>query len=114
MTEIRTPVAGFSGEVVGVVFSGGVGHTDNENALNYFRRHGYTVGAVEGEDTVPTSLVDMTAAQLRVYAKEHGIKLAGAKKKAEILAILEAPENPPADTGDGGGEQTEPADPAGD
>lgn len=41
--KITAPVAGFSGEVVGVAFSGGVGHSDDPWLLAYFGRHGYGI-----------------------------------------------------------------------
>lgn len=47
MASIKSPVEGFTGIVIGVSFKDGVGEADNEGALNYFRRHGYTVKAEE-------------------------------------------------------------------
>lgn len=46
MAKITTPVEGYTGEVVGVQFIDGVGETDDEGALAYFRRQGY---AIDGE-----------------------------------------------------------------
>lgn len=43
MAVVDSPVAGFTGEVVGVQFVDGHGQTDDESRLAYFRRHGYTV-----------------------------------------------------------------------
>jgi hypothetical protein len=43
MAKITAPQKGFSGKVVGVDFVDGSGETDNESALAYFLRHGYTV-----------------------------------------------------------------------
>lgn len=42
--KVQAPVDGFTGVVAGVNFTDGFGETDNPNALNYFRRHGYGVG----------------------------------------------------------------------
>jgi len=42
-TVVHTPVAGFTGTVVGVEFSGGRGATDDVAALAYFERHGYQI-----------------------------------------------------------------------
>ncbi|WP_395704818.1 hypothetical protein [Rhodococcus ruber] len=39
--KVHTPVAGFTGTVVGVRFTDGVGETDSATALSYFRRKGY-------------------------------------------------------------------------
>lgn len=45
-TKITTPVEGFSGVgAAGVVFDNGVGYTDDESALAYFRSAGYGVGS---------------------------------------------------------------------
>lgn len=41
--KVTSPVTDFVGRVAGVDFVGGEGHTSDENALAYFRRHGYTV-----------------------------------------------------------------------
>lgn len=43
--KVRTPVEGFTGSSAGVEFVDGVGETDDPNALDYFRRHGYGVGS---------------------------------------------------------------------
>ncbi|GAA1455453.1 hypothetical protein [Nocardiopsis tropica] len=45
--KITAPVPGYTGTVAGVTLANGVGETDNEGALSYFRRHGYTVEPVE-------------------------------------------------------------------
>lgn len=47
MMRITTPVEGFTGTVVDVVFTDGVGETTDPGALAYFRRHGYKVEAAE-------------------------------------------------------------------
>ncbi|OKJ98863.1 hypothetical protein [Amycolatopsis sp. CB00013] len=46
---IETPVADYAGTVAGVRFTAGRGKTDDENAVAYFQRHGYTVTPAEGE-----------------------------------------------------------------
>ena len=43
MAIVTAPVADFRGNVAGVDFVAGQGETDNDNALTYFRRHGYKV-----------------------------------------------------------------------
>ncbi len=43
MAAVTAPVAGYSGEVAGVQFVNGKAETDDDNALAYFRRHGYDV-----------------------------------------------------------------------
>lgn len=97
--EIRTPVKGFTGEVVGVAFAGGVGHTDDPNRLAYFRRHGYEI-VTEAEST-PKKAEDMTKAELIAHAQANNIDLGDAKTKAEILAAVTAAAEQPAGDGEG-------------
>lgn len=56
MASIKSPVDGFTGIVVGVHFKDGFGETDNEGALNYFGRHGYTVETVDETKPEPPKL----------------------------------------------------------
>lgn len=44
MTKIYTPNRAYSGDSAGVTFVDGVGETDSERALAYFRRAGYGIG----------------------------------------------------------------------
>lgn len=48
MYKITAPVEGFNGMVGGVEFKDSVAATDNEQALGYFRRAGYTVDELDG------------------------------------------------------------------
>jgi len=50
MAKITAPVADFSGTVAGVTFDAGTGETDNEGALAYFQRQGYTVEGASDDD----------------------------------------------------------------
>lgn len=74
--KITTPVAGFTGESVGVSFRDGVGHTDNPAALAYFRSQGYGVEAPtpaageQDESALPKK--SASAEAWRTYAVEHG------------------------------------------
>lgn len=52
MMQVTTPVKGFTGTVVDVRFTDGVGDTDDPTALAYFARHGYTISG-ESETTDP-------------------------------------------------------------
>lgn len=50
-TKITAPVAGYSGRGPGgTVFEDGVGYTDDEAAINYFRAAGYGVGSDKPRD----------------------------------------------------------------
>ncbi|QWF80143.1 hypothetical protein [Amycolatopsis sp. CA-230715] len=52
---IETPVTDYTGTVAGVRFTAGRGETDNENAVAYFQRQGYTVTPAE-DDVEPDEL----------------------------------------------------------
>jgi hypothetical protein len=65
--RITAPVEGFTGTVANVEFVGGVGETENANAVAYFVRHGY---AVEGGE----------AAAPKPPAKPRSAKKAAAPK----------------------------------
>lgn len=49
--KITAPVSGYTGTVAGVTLANGTAETDNETAISYFRRHGYTVAPVEEPET---------------------------------------------------------------
>ena len=91
---IKTPVEGFDGIVAGVRFVDGVGSTDDEAAIAYFERQGYTVGGhVEDEAERDFPLGDpsdkWTKPQLLAYAKAHGIQIeADVKTKDDIWAAI--------------------------
>jgi hypothetical protein len=101
VARVKTPVEGFTGEVAGVVFADGVGETDNPNALNYFRRHGYDVATPVHQTPAPASApkpgfpdgaptAAWTGNELKAYAAEHGIDLGKARTKQEMAAAIEA------------------------
>jgi hypothetical protein len=101
--KVHTPTADVTAEIAGIAFVKGVGDTDDEHALNYFRRHGYRI---EGDDTPsdgkapdvpegdPTDA--WTKVQLQALAKRDAIELGEAKTKPEILAAILAARVPPA------------------
>ncbi len=111
MATIKSPVAGYTGVVVGVQFTDGVGEADSPAALAYFRRHGYSI---EESASTPASKTaakgqsgnEPTSADLKARAKELGLSTRG--KKDEIAARIaehekqqDPPHDPPADpTGD--------------
>ena len=51
--RIQTPVAGFTGEVVGVSFVDGFGETEDENAIAYFTRQGFGLDGSTPEGAEP-------------------------------------------------------------
>lgn len=86
---IESPVKDFSGLVAGVHFTEGKGSTDNEGAIAYFERQGYTVsGHVDEEIKRDYPLGDpsdkWTIKELTAYAAERQIDLGKAKSKDEI------------------------------
>ncbi|WP_440708818.1 hypothetical protein [Herbiconiux sp. YIM B11900] len=87
--KIESPVEGFNGSVVGVQFTDGVGHTDDEAALSYFDRQGYKVAGVVDEDVkrdypLGDPSDKWTVKELTAYAADRKIDLGKAKGKDEI------------------------------
>lgn len=84
--KVTTPVEGFTGTVAGVSFADGVGETDDANALNYFRRHGYGVGSkapvAAGVDVAVQRAVDAAKEEGEQEAKKAPAKPAKPTKKA--------------------------------
>jgi hypothetical protein len=92
--KIETPVEGFNGFVAGVQFTDGVGHTDDEAALGYFDRQGYTVSgevdeSVEREFPLGDPSDKWTVKELRAYAKDRNLSVAAdVKTKEDILNAI--------------------------
>ena len=65
-----------------------------KNELSSGRLHPYEVQFVETVDESPSFIDSMTVAEMREYAKEHGIPIpATATTKAEIAELLKAKEH---------------------
>lgn len=112
MASIKSPVEGFTGIVVGVHFKGGVGETDNEGALNYFGRHGYTVETPQ-EPAGPFDPSKHTVEEIRAYvdglddsdpdardaefARVVEAERAGKGRKSFLESVEGIPANPPAE-----------------
>ena len=97
MATVKTPVAGFTGTVVGVHFEDGEGETEDPKALAYFTRQGYAVGetAPSFPEGAPTD--KWTKKQLTDYLNAHGIEVPRGAKVADLLALVSAGEEIPAD-----------------
>ena len=83
MLRIQTPVAGFTGEVVGVHFVDGFGETEDENAIAYFTRQGFGLdGSVpEGAEPEPETEAEPEAeAEAEPEAEPEAEAEAKAKK----------------------------------
>lgn len=103
--KITAPVEKFTGTVAGVNFVDSVGETDDETALQYFQRQGYTI-----EDESPSIPEGepgdkWTVAQLTAYAEAEGISLDGVKGKPAILTALGVTASAPSDAGTPAGVQ---------
>ena len=91
--KITSPIPGFSEPSVfgplTLTFVDGVAEAEEIPAgmLAYLERTGYTVEEVS---TQPDGAPDesWTASQLKDWLTGHGIELKGAKKKAELLALI--------------------------
>lgn len=88
MAGVTAPVQGFTGKVVGVAFTDGRGETDNEAALAYFARHGYTIeqGEPEPEEFDPA---EHTVEEVRDYLDNLPDEDAEAHD-AEVARVVEA------------------------
>lgn len=91
---IESPVKDFNGSVVGVQFTGGKASTDNEGAIAYFERQGYTVSGevlddVERDYPLGDPSDKWTIKQLTAYAAERQIDLGKAKSKDEVWNAIQ-------------------------
>lgn len=85
MAKIIAPNKGYTGISASVPFAGGVGFTDDQHLIDWFKAHGYTVDA-NAEKPIDM----MTVAELRAYADGKGIDLGAVTKKEDILAAIKA------------------------
>lgn len=126
--HIQTPVEKHTGNVVGVNFVDGIGHTDSHAALAYFERHSYDVmpecppgcktAPVSDGGTGDTGKEPTEREVLVAEAKELGLDAKG--KTAELkkrIADHKAknpapPENPPAGEDKGTGDGADGSTPA--
>lgn len=94
MAKITTPVKGFTGTVAGVSFANGVGETEDEVAIGYFTRRGYTVEGAERPVDIPEGKpsTEWKGDQLKAYAEKHALDLGSAKNKPEMVAAIEKAE----------------------
>ena len=106
MAKIIAPNKNYNGTSASVPFVNGVGETDNQNLIRWFKENGYTVeseadpGAVP-EDVLETNpeavpedileLENMSAEELISFASNNGIDIGRATSKDTILKkIIEA------------------------
>lgn len=79
MAKVIAPNRQYSGLSAGVMFTQGVGHTDNEHLLQWFEEKGYSVERVD-----PQAEAEKAAAQAQAKAEK---RLKALRKKAEELGI---------------------------
>lgn len=79
--KIYAPNKQYTGVSASVFFVNGVGETDNQHLIAWFKEHGYRV-----EDE--RSLEKMTVVELRELAKEKGIEGYDSMKKDDLIETL--------------------------
>lgn len=93
MTTIRCPNREYSGLSATVVFTNGVGQTDDPHLIEWFRQRGYEIGdEAPPQVGIPPELMEMDEESLRQYAQAHEIPLGNATSQngmlKKILAAL--------------------------
>ncbi len=81
MAKIYSPNKGYCGISATVVFVNGVGETENEHLIRWFKEKGYEVKEEKEEGVVSKK---MTVEELKEFAKENDIDLES-EKKADII-----------------------------
>ena len=91
MAIIRTKVPNFNGYRASVLFSNGVGRTNDTRLIEWFRSHGYTVeteSKPKTENKKPVTLESMTPDELRALAKAKGVYVGNTKDKDKLIDKL--------------------------
>ncbi len=92
MAKILCPNKQYSGVSASVTFVNGVGETENEKLIAWFKVKGYKV---EEADQNPKGSVEekpleeMTVDELKAYAEEHGIDIGKTTSQDGILKKIE-------------------------
>lgn len=92
MAKILCPNKQYSGISASVTFVNGVGETENENLIAWFKAKGYKVEEADqdpegsGEEV---NLEEMTAEELKAYAEDNGIDIGKATSQEGILKKIE-------------------------
>ena len=95
MAKIYAPNKEYTGVSATVAFAKGVGETDDEHLIEWFRDHGYEVEEEKKEslgDGDNKKLADMTVKELTAYAQEKNIDLGQATTQAGILKKIKEAE----------------------
>lgn len=97
MTKIYSPNKEYTGISAGVSFVKGVGETDDNWRLQWFKNKGYKIGVEEGKEQEEDSneeeieekeLNDLTVKELREMAKDRGLEGYSDLKKDTLIELL--------------------------
>lgn len=89
--KIIAPNKSYTGVSASVAFSKGVGETEDEHLVEWFKEHGYDV--IEEDTQIQTgekSLDEMTVEELVAYAEEKGIDIGKATSQSGIIEKIKA------------------------
>lgn len=102
--KVYAPNKNANGIYANTVFVNGVGETDNENAIRYFRKHGYIIEEPDrelvesanpesGSDVqteIEPNYADMSVEELRNWMKAHGFgrEIRNIQNKEKLLEII--------------------------
>lgn len=91
MVKIIAPNKSYTGISASVAFAQGIGETDDEKLIAWFKEHGYQVieEDVKAKETEKT-LDDMTVEELVAYATEKGIDIGKATTQSGIIEKIKA------------------------
>ena len=104
--KIYAPVTDVNGIYASVVFTNGVGETDNPRLIEWFKNHGYSLEKCDISNEIPhekrdfsedilnevseTDFDSMTPNELRDWMIEHGYgaKIKNTRNKEKLLEII--------------------------
>lgn len=89
--KIIAPNKSYTGVSASVAFSKGVGETEDEHLVEWFKEHGYDVVEEDTQvKTVEKSFDEMTVEELVAYAEEKGIDIGKASSQSGIIEKIKA------------------------
>ena len=91
MAKIIAPNKQYTGISASVYFCNGIGETDSEDLINWFKEHGYSV-VEEDIEKKDKSIEEMSVEELISYADEHNIDIGKATSQSGIIEKIKAAE----------------------
>ena len=89
--KILSPNKSYTGVSASVAFINGVGETEDENIIDWFKEHGYEV--IEEDVTkVDKTIDEMSVEELVAYASEKEIDIGKATTQSGIIEKIKAAE----------------------